>query len=773
MKKKLLALVLVIALAVTSVVGGTLAYLNDSQSNVNVMTLGNVDIQQIELQRAEGVKHTGLLKEGDLVPYQQGQPLYPAFPKNSAPTDYSAEQTDLLYWGPYVTAHIEGTPNGAGNGLWNDDNLAGAIDKMVFVENTGTSDCYYRTWIAFECPEGMEYSEGADKQFMMNVNGNSRFTWETVGYETIDNVRYLVMVATYNEALPAGTISRPSLLQVVMTHNATNEDVAKLDGSYEILVFTQACQTENFPNAQTALEAAFGDELPWEGEVEMPVIVRTEGELQTALAEASDAKSGSSTIYLAGDIALTEKWTPIHVNGYQGAGVVTLEGQGHTITGLTAPLFDGGFAGESGIIIKDLTIADSEIVSNGTQGAGAFISCVDSMETIVLDNCHLVNSTVNAPEARTGGLIGWTSGYSNQNDGPVKTYVTITNCSVEGCTITGTAVGGINGHAGASDWTYTTIENCTVINNELISVDDGDWRVGAVIGTANIGEVTINNVTAGGNVMKQDNASSQHAANLSDLIGRFVPGTTGKLAINGTATAVATDAELNAALSAGENVVLNDDIKTEATTTAPYGNKVGFVQNGGVLDGNGKTLSVECYGDDYGIMTAGGTIKNINIDSGCRAVMIMSPTEDVIIDNVYVVGDILYPLNTGENATVSGVDLIVTDSTFGGWSSFDGGMESASFTNCDFVKGEYGYGWPYATLVKPYINTTFSGCDFVKGYYLDLSALKAGCTVTLEGCTVDGQALTAEICGFNCDGTEAFCVELPSGRALADCVIFK
>ena len=100
-------------------------------------------------------------------------------------------------------------------------------------------------------------------------------------------------------------------------------------------------------------------------------------------------------------------------------------------------------------------------------------------------------------------------------------------------------------------------------------------------------------------------------------------------------------------------------------------------------------------------------------------------------------------------------------------------MESASFTNCDFVKGEYGYGWPYATLVKPYINTTFSGCDFVKGYYLDLSALKAGCTVTLEGCTVDGQALTAEICGFNCDGTEAFCVELPSGRALADCVIFK
>ena len=65
--KKILAWLLVLTLTAAVSIGATLAYLTDTDEDVNVMTLGNVDIQQIELQRAEGVKHTGLLKEGDLV----------------------------------------------------------------------------------------------------------------------------------------------------------------------------------------------------------------------------------------------------------------------------------------------------------------------------------------------------------------------------------------------------------------------------------------------------------------------------------------------------------------------------------------------------------------------------------------------------------------------------------------------------------------------------------------------------------------------------------
>ena len=542
MKKRSLlmaaSLVLVLLVATT----GTLAYLSDVDSDVNVMTLGNVKIEQLELQRAEKVAHNATAVEGSLVPFEQGQPLYPAYPVNNKSTDYTAEVNDLFFWGPYVTAESDGTngANGAGNGLWNPEKLVGAMDKFVFVKNTGSSDAYYRTWFAFECPEGMEYSEGPDKQFMMNVNLNTRFVWEEIGYTKIDGTRYLIMCATYQNKLAPGEISRPSLLQVVMTHNATNEDMALLGDTYEILAFTQAVQTTNFPDAKTALDVAFGTDNPWgadyDVEANSPIIIRTPEDLMTKLTNLTGAGAGDNTVYIASDIDMTDvNWTPIKVNGYQGAGVITIEGNGNTIKGLNAPLFAGGFAGKSGIVIKNLTIADSNIVSTNTNGSGAFIESVDSMQSITLENCHLKNSTVTGGSgSRTGGLIGWTSGYSNVNDGPVKTYVTITNCSVIGNTITcDGSVGGINGHAGASDWTYTTITNCTVKDNKLISTDDGGWRVGVVVGTANVGEVTISNITESGNTLTQTGKTAP--AGQSNLYGRFVPGTTGKLVIDGVA----------------------------------------------------------------------------------------------------------------------------------------------------------------------------------------------------------------------------------------------
>ena len=39
------------------------------------------------------------------------------------------------------------------------------------------------------------------------------------------------------------------------------------------------------------------------------------------------------------------------VDGYNGADVITINGNNNTITGLNAPLIAGGFAGGSGIVI--------------------------------------------------------------------------------------------------------------------------------------------------------------------------------------------------------------------------------------------------------------------------------------------------------------------------------------------------------------------------------------------------------------------------------------
>ncbi len=262
--------------------------------------------------------------------------------------------------------------------------------------------------------------------------------------------------------------------------------------------------------------------------------VSTATQLQEILTNFTDAGSGDNVINISEDITLAEgeTWTPVTIDGYNGAGVITINGNGHTISGLNDTLLAGGFAGNSGIIINDLTIADANITSSNAQGYGAFINCIDSMPKIELNNCHLVDSTItDTLGARVGGLIGWSAGYNVENNGPVDTYITINGCSVTGCTITANgSVGAIIGHAGNNPATYHTITNCTVKNNVLTSTDDGGWRVGVVVGTANVGEVTISETVSEGNTLSQTGKTAPEGQ--SDLYGRFVPGTTGKLTID-------------------------------------------------------------------------------------------------------------------------------------------------------------------------------------------------------------------------------------------------
>lgn len=312
--------------------------------------------------------------------------------------------------------------------------------------------------------------------------------------------------------------------------------------------------------------------------------------------KAGESGSGNVTVTIDKDYDLTGyNWTALPVDGYNGAGIVTVEGNNHTITGLNTSLFAGGFAGTSGIVIKDLTLDNVSIKdTTNDQGIGAFINNVDSMPKIELNNCHLTNSTITSTGgARVGGLIGWTSGYNKKNDGPVDTYITVTNCSVENTNITAEgSVGGIIGHAGANPATYHTFTNNTVTGCTLNSTDDGGWRVGVVVGTANVGEVALNNTTESGNTVTQTGKTAP--AGQSNLYGRFVPGTTGKLVIDGTAVfdssivavvdnkGYKTLADAVAAAQGGATVKLLANINGQ--TVIPADKNI-------VLDLNGKTMT--------------------------------------------------------------------------------------------------------------------------------------------------------------------------------------
>lgn len=380
-----------------------------------------------------------------------------------------------------------------------------------------------------------------------------------------------------------------------------NNCVSKGGFAYDDFIcrFKDEVTAENLANLNVTVD---GLKYVSEGVIEDAegnLVVNSLQTLETALKSAGAAGAGDTNIVFAENSTLdmtNVEWTPIKVDGYHGADIVTIEGNGAVITGLTAPLFAGGFAGGSGIVIKDLTIKDSDIVSANTLGSGAFIESVDSMDKITLTNCHLLNSTVTGGAgSRTGGLIGWTAGYNNVNDGPVKTYVTIDNCSVVGCTIQcDGSVGGINGHAGNNAWTYTTISNCTIQNNKLISTDDGEWRTGVVVGTANVGEVTISNITESGNTLTQTGKTAPEGFK-RNYYGRFVPGTTGKLTIDGEEVVMINTAEkLTEAIEnakAGDTITIDGDITLTENVTIPAG--VTF-------NGNGKQIN--------GTLVAGGDI---------------------------------------------------------------------------------------------------------------------------------------------------------------------
>ena len=209
-------------------------------------------------------------------------------------------------------------------------------------------------------------------------------------------------------------------------------------------------------------------------------------------------------------------------------------------------------------------------------------------------------------------------------------------------------------------------------------------------------------------------------------------------------TVAATTADLQAALAEGKDVVLANDltITPEEMPNAPYGNKMALSQNGGVFNGNGKAISVTANGDNYVLMTNGGTIKNLDIDRGSRGVVLMYPTQDVYVDNVKVgVNDeVCYTINTAEGDGTH--SLYVSNSVLNGWCSIGTAVKDVTFTNCTFGQGTY-YTNVYGRLVKPYVNAVFDGCDFCNKCYLDLSAFE-GTKVIVKNCTVNGVKITAE-----------------------------
>ena len=243
MKKKIIALALVACLAIIAIAGATLAYFTDTDSQVNVMTTGKVDISQNEQQLGEN---------GELEDFDQNKPLMPMV-DNRKTEDTTVVDED---------------------GYFNDD-MANVVDKIVTVKNEAeegaiNQDAYVRTILAFET--ATEYEAGTSKVLR---NGKEIFDtyigtlgdFKLLDRDTIkvNGVEYVLAVKVYKDPLKPQKVSEPSLKQIFLSPDADNE-VANLFGEeYNILALSQGTQVAGFEDvndngivADDALDRAFG-----------------------------------------------------------------------------------------------------------------------------------------------------------------------------------------------------------------------------------------------------------------------------------------------------------------------------------------------------------------------------------------------------------------------------------------------------------------------------------------------------------------------------------
>lgn len=239
MKKKILAIVLCVAMLAIAIVGGTMAYFTDTEGATNVMTTGNVKIVQNEQERNA---------EGALVAFQDNHKLVPYTGSVGANGVANA-------WGSPATI------NGTEYKMF--DQSKNAVDKIVTVTNEGTEEAYIRTLFAFEVPKGYEndplgfmYDRTLNLASSIAIDDTDPVRTFTFGTET-----YVVCYSYYpnDSKLAAGATSVPSLRQVYLNAKVDNEWYDMVGGDYKILVLSQATQTQGFDDAKTALNTAFGD----------------------------------------------------------------------------------------------------------------------------------------------------------------------------------------------------------------------------------------------------------------------------------------------------------------------------------------------------------------------------------------------------------------------------------------------------------------------------------------------------------------------------------
>ncbi len=252
------------------------------------------------------------------------------------------------------------------------------------------------------------------------------------------------------------------------------------------------------------------NDATYDENAEYPVKVITVNNADEFVKAFAEIKNGES-IVLGADIDMTGKaWTPVNNKGF------VFDGNNKTVTGLGNALVGTTAALE--YTIKDVTFKNLTVNGNFGNASAGLIGYADTCAYINMENVTIDGAVIGGAEY-IGGFVGYTSGYGVDSNGPVNASHNFTNCTIKNAQLNSAsdgAIGGLIGHAGSNAATTTRIKNFAYESLTFTQTETRTDKIGNMIGTANIGVVYVEDADIV----------------IADDIGRFVPGTTGKLVVN-------------------------------------------------------------------------------------------------------------------------------------------------------------------------------------------------------------------------------------------------
>ena len=177
----------------------------------------------------------------------------------------------------------------------------------------------------------------------------------------------------------------------------------------------------------------------------------------------------------------------------------SLNGDGHTISGLTKPLFNG----LNGAAVKNLAIVGANITGSSGQNVGILANTTSSSATI--QNCY-VSGTVSGSSNGVGGFIG-----------NVQSTTTFTNCAAD-VTITNNRTSSRSGAGGfvgcVSGQNLVTISYCYTTGTVISKARGAGGFVGAAL--ISVTPITVNHSVALQSEVSNDTASNTEGRLVGD-----------------------------------------------------------------------------------------------------------------------------------------------------------------------------------------------------------------------------------------------------------------